>query len=64
MNNEVNVWLEQVFEFLSKELSLLENELKKRLLTVTENKIDLHNVFKYFFFGTCTVPERYPPGCL
>jgi len=49
MNNEVNVWLEQVFEFLSKELSLLENELKKRLLTVTENKIDLHNVFKYFF---------------
>ncbi|MDP8204166.1 MAG: polyprenyl synthetase family protein [Candidatus Tenebribacter mawsonii] len=49
MNNEVNVWLEQVFEFLGKELSLLENELKKRLLSFTENRIDLYNVFNYFF---------------
>jgi len=49
MTNEVNVWLEQVFEFLSKELSLLENELKKKLLSFTENRIDLHNVFNYFF---------------
>ncbi len=49
MNDEVNVWLEQVFVFLSKELSLLENELKKRLLSFTENRIDLHNIFTYFF---------------
>ena len=49
MNTEVNVWLENIFEFLKKELSLLETELKIRLLSVTENKIDLHNVFNYFF---------------
>jgi octaprenyl-diphosphate synthase len=49
MNNEVNIWLEQVFKFLGKELYLLENELKKRLLSFTENRIDLHNVFNYFF---------------
>ena len=30
-------------------MELLENELKNRLLSITDNKIDLHNVFKYFF---------------
>ena len=49
MNTEVNVWLENIFKFLKKELSLLEIELRNRLLSVTENKIDLHNVFNYFF---------------
>ncbi|MCK5050480.1 MAG: polyprenyl synthetase family protein [Candidatus Cloacimonetes bacterium] len=49
MNDEVNFWLENIFEFLKKELSLLEIELRNRLLSVTDNKIDLHNVFNYFF---------------
>ena len=49
MNSEVNIWLESTFEFLKKELSLLENELKNRLLAITSNRIDLHNVFNYFF---------------
>jgi len=49
MRNDANVWLENISIFLKKELSLLEIELKKRLLSVTDNKIDLHNVFNYFF---------------
>ena len=49
MNNEANIWLENISHFLKKELSLLEIELKNRLLSVTDNKIDLHNVFNYFF---------------
>ena len=49
MKNDANVWLENISLFLKKELSLLEIELKKRLLSVTDNKIDLHNVFNYFF---------------
>ncbi len=49
MRNDANIWLEDISIFLRKELSLLEIELKKRLLSVTDNKIDLHNVFNYFF---------------
>ena len=49
MNDEVGMWLESISQFLNKELSLLEIELKNRLLSVTKNKIDLHNVFNYFF---------------
>ncbi len=49
MKDEVNVWLENISHFLKKELTLLEIELKNRLLSVTDNKIDLHNVFNYFF---------------
>ncbi|MBT4575256.1 MAG: polyprenyl synthetase family protein [Candidatus Cloacimonetes bacterium] len=49
MRSDANVWLENIFTFLQKELSSLEIELKKRLLSVTDNKIDLHNVFNYFF---------------
>jgi len=49
MNDEVNFWLDDVFHFLKPELSLLEKELKDRLLSVTGNKVDLHNVFNYFF---------------
>lgn len=49
MNEDVNIWLESNFVFLKKELALLENELKNRLLSVTNSKIDLHNVFNYFF---------------
>ena len=49
MNDEINVWLENISQFLKKELTLLEIELKNRLLSVTDNKIDLHNVFNYFF---------------
>ncbi|MDA3813585.1 MAG: polyprenyl synthetase family protein [Candidatus Cloacimonetes bacterium] len=49
MKNEVNIWLENIYEFLKKELSLLEVEMKNRLSSVTNNKIDLHNVFNYFF---------------
>ncbi len=49
MNDEVNVWLENISQFLKKELTLLEIELKNRLLSVTNSKIDLHNVFNYFF---------------
>jgi len=49
MNNEVNVWLDNISQFLKMELSVLEAELKKRLLSVTANKVDLHNVFNYFF---------------
>ncbi len=49
MKHDANIWLENISIFLKKELSLLEIELKKRLLSVTDNKIDLHNVFNYFF---------------
>ena len=49
MKKERNMWFEHISQFLKKDLSLLEIELKKRLLSVTDNKIDLHNVFNYFF---------------
>lgn len=49
MKDDVNIWLENIYEFSKKELSLLEIEMKNRLFSVTNNKIDLHNVFNYFF---------------
>ena len=49
MKDEVNMWLENISQFLNNELLLLEIELKNRLLSVTDNKIDIHNVFNYFF---------------
>jgi geranylgeranyl pyrophosphate synthase len=49
MINEVNDRLKKIFNFLADDLELLENELKKGMFSVTENKIDLHNVFRYFF---------------
>lgn len=49
MNEDINIWLESIFVFLKKELALLENELRNKLLSVTNSKIDLHNVLNYFF---------------
>ncbi len=49
MINEVNGWLENIFEYLEEDLSALEVEIKERLYSVTDNKIDLDNVFNYFF---------------
>jgi octaprenyl-diphosphate synthase len=49
MKTEVNTWLEDIFAFLKAELSLLEDELKNRLLTVTKNKVDIYNLLNYFF---------------
>ncbi len=49
MTSEVNVYLENIYTFLEKELSLLEEELTSQLLSISNSKIDLHNIIKYFF---------------